>query len=122
MLLKALAAVNGSVIAGLERNLRGFSTFRANCIKHFTLAATLILAGSTAGFAAYGFVLESFFRVELLFTGGKDELRTAILAHQHFVFEHVSFPSCACQADDSQYPAVSDLVFTPTPANWKVRS
>ena len=92
MLLEAFAAVNGSVVAGLERNLCGFSTFRANCIKHLTLAATLSLAGSTASFAADGFILESFFRVELLLSCGKDELRATIFAHQHFVFEHVSFP------------------------------
>ena len=122
MLLKALAAVNGPVIAGLERNLCGLSTIRANCVKHFTLPATLIFAGSTASFAAYGFILESFFRVELLLARGKDELRATIFAHQHFVFEHVSFPFCACQAENDQYPAVTDLAFNPTPANWKVRS
>lgn len=92
MLLEALAAINGSVIAGLERNLCGLSTFRTNRIKHLTLAATLILAGSTASLAANGFILESFFRIELLLSCGKDELRATIFAHQHFVFEHVSFP------------------------------
>ena len=92
MLLEALAAVNGSVIAGLERNLCGLSTFRTNRIKHLTLAATLTLASITASLAANGFILESFFRIELLLSCGKDELRATIFAHQHFVFEHVSFP------------------------------
>ena len=50
---------------------------------------TRCLFGIAATFAANRLVLEAFFRIELLFTGGKDEFATAVTANESLVFEHV---------------------------------
>ena len=73
---EALAAVYGTVLLRLERNLGGFSAFRANGVKHLTRSAgsTVGLPRLTAGLAAGGLVLESLFGIEFLFTGSENEL------------------------------------------------
>ncbi len=86
----ALAAVNGAVFPRLEGNLGGLPAFGADGIKHLTRTAGSAAGfpGLTAGLAAGGLVLESLFGVEFLFTGGENELSTAVLAYQRFVFVH----------------------------------
>ena len=47
-LSEALAAVNGSVITGLEGNLAGLAAVSANSVKHLSLGAGIVLAGISA--------------------------------------------------------------------------
>ena len=87
---KALAAVYGTVLFGLEGNLSGLSAFCANSVVHLTRSAgsTACLTGLTAGLAAGGLVLESLFGIEFLFTGSENELSATVFAYQRFVFVH----------------------------------
>ena len=79
---KAIAAVDGTVAAGLERNLAFLAALGADCIVHHALGTSSdTLAGCTAGSAALRLVLEAALCVELLLTGGEDELLAAILAN-----------------------------------------
>jgi hypothetical protein len=91
VVLEAVAAVDGTVVSGLERDFCWRPAFRADSIKHFALVATRGFAAGTAVFAADRLVLEPFLRVKLLLAGRKDEFLTAILAHQCFVLEHLDF-------------------------------
>ena len=79
---EAIAAVDGTVAAGLEGDLAVLAALGANCIVHDALGTSSdTLAGCTAGSAALGLVLEAALCVELLLTGGEDELLAAILAN-----------------------------------------
>ena len=79
---KAVAAVDGAVAAGLEGNLALLAALGANCIIHGALGTgSLALTGSTAGSAALRLVLEAALSVELLLTGGENELVAAIFAN-----------------------------------------
>jgi len=125
VVLEALAAVDGTIVAGLERDLRGCAALCANRVEHLALltAATLGLTVGTACLAADGLVFEAFLRVEFLFTGGENEFCTAVLANQSLVFEHDSFfPLCLWQLNFLGIRATADLVFAPTHANGRVRS
>ena len=92
MLLEAGAAVDGTVIAGLERDLGGCAAICADCVKHLTLTVAGGLAVVSAFLAANGLILEALLRVELLLACGENEFLAAILAYQCLVFEHVCFP------------------------------
>ena len=87
---KAFAAIYGAILLRLERNLGRLSAFRANSVEHRTRTAgsTAGLARLTAGLAAGGLVLESFFGIEFLFTGSENELSATVFAYQRFVFVH----------------------------------
>ena len=79
LLCEALAAVNRSVLAGLERNA---SLAAAACTygsEHFL--GGLVLSGIAAVLASLGLVLESLFCVELLLACCEYELVTAVLAN-----------------------------------------
>ena len=79
---KAIAAVDGTVTAGLERDLAGSAALGANRIIHGALGTgSNAFAGSAAGSAALGLVLEATLCVELLLTSGENELLAAILAN-----------------------------------------
>ena len=120
VVLEAVAAVDGTVVSGLERDLGGRPALRADRVKHLTVVAACGFAACAAVLAANGFVLESLLRVKLLLAGRKDEFLTAILAYQCFVLEHLDFsPFRFVKFFDTRVPA--DLVFAPTPANWKCR-
>jgi hypothetical protein len=80
-LRKALAAVDGTVRLGLEGNLGFAAAGSANSGKELARAAGGVLASVTAGLAALGLVLEAALRVELLLTGGKNELFAALFAY-----------------------------------------
>jgi hypothetical protein len=87
---KAFAAIDRAVVAGLERNLAGFSALGADGFKHFSLSSTRVgFTGVTAGLATLRFIGESFFGIELLFVGRKDEFCSAFLACECFVAVHV---------------------------------
>ena len=90
---EAVAAVHGTISAGLEGNLGFASAAVADHGEHgpgSSAVAVLGLAGVTAGLAAPGLVLEALLGVELLFAGGKDELVSAVTAGQCLVFVHGS--------------------------------
>ena len=92
---ETIAAVHGTISAGLERNLSLTSAAVANDSEHLagsTAVAVLGLAGITAGLAPAGFVLETLFGVEFLFAGRENEFVATITAGQSFVFVHGSYP------------------------------
>ena len=120
VVLEAVAAVDGTVVSGLERDLGWRPALRADRIEHLAIAAARGLSAGSAVFAADRLILEPFLRVKLLLAGRKDEFLTAILAYQCFVLEHLDFsPFRFVKFFDIRVPA--DLVFAPTPANWKCR-
>jgi hypothetical protein len=91
VVLEAVAAVDGTVVSGLERDLGGRPALCADRIEHLAVVAACGLAAGAAIFAADRLVLEPFLRVKLLLAGRKDEFLTAILAYQCFVLEHLDF-------------------------------
>jgi len=92
-LLKALPAEHWPPLRGAKWHGCLFPTLRAGsprldlgvalsrCRSQYRDALTL------AGLAALGFVLELLVVEKELFTGGKDEIRTAIYALEYFVLE-----------------------------------
>jgi hypothetical protein len=99
LLAEAVAAVDRTVGAGLERNLAGLAAACAGCIVHLTVAAATgraLLASRTAGLAALGFIGETLLGVEFLLAGGEGEAGSAIFADDGFVAEHgnTSFVFC----------------------------
>ena len=93
---EALAAEHGAVLTRTERHLGLRAALAAHGHEILALASGGLLAGGPAVLAALGLVLKALFRVELLLTGGKHKLFTALFANQCFVFEHVLnlvFPS-----------------------------
>ena len=107
---EALAAVNGSVAAGLESELSLAAALRADSDKVLTLASLSILFLVAASLAALRLILEALFSIESLFTGGKYEFLSAISAGKsdilvnyfgnlfhtfnfYFIFAHCHFTS-----------------------------
>lgn len=94
-LVEAVAAVHGTVAAGLEGDLGGSAAVVANHVVHgaigAVLAAGLATAGPASG-AAAGLVLEALVGVELLLGSGENELAAAVPAGQSLVFEHGKNP------------------------------
>ena len=86
---KALAAVDGAVVARLEGNLRLFAAVGAFGDEHFPVGAAGSFARRTAFSAALRLILEALFGVEFLLTGGEREFLVAVLAHQCLVLIHV---------------------------------
>jgi len=87
-LSEALAAVDRTVFARLEGHLAGLAAACANGVEHLALTTGSVLAGIAACLAALGLVLETTACVELLLTGGPNELFAAIFAYQSLVFVH----------------------------------
>jgi hypothetical protein len=88
---EAVAAVDGTVVAGLEGDLAGLAALSADSFEHLAggrVGAGHTLAGITAGLATLGLVGEAFLSVELLLTGGENEFLSAILADQGLVSVH----------------------------------
>ena len=80
-LSEALAAEHGTVGLGLEGNLRLATATSAGSGEELTGATGSVLASVTAGLAALGLVLEAALCVELLLTGGENELVAALFAN-----------------------------------------
>ena len=78
---EAVAAVNRTIALGLKRNLGLATASSAGSGKELTGSAGSILAGSTASLALLGLVLETTGSVELLLTGGENELLAALVAN-----------------------------------------
>ena len=85
---EAIAAINRTVISGLERNFCFASAGSADGREHFLLAGSAIFSGVAAGLASLGFVCEAFFVVEVLFACSKNEFRAAVFANKGFVLKH----------------------------------
>jgi hypothetical protein len=88
---EAVAAVNGTIAARFKGNLAGTSAICADGVKHHSLLAPaggILLARSTAIFAALRFVGKPFFREEFLLAGGEGEVLSAIFADDVFVAKH----------------------------------
>ena len=92
MLLEALVAVNGPIIARNKRDLGRCTTVCANRIIKLAVGIPCILPVGSAGLAANGLILETLLGIKLLLAGGEDEFFAAVLAHQCLVFEHLCFP------------------------------
>lgn len=78
---EALAAINRTILTGLERNFRFSAAGGTGCGVHLFLGLQLVFAGITALFAALGLVDEATLRIEFLLTGGEDELFSTLFAH-----------------------------------------
>lgn len=90
---EAIAAVDRTVVARLERNFARLATFGAHSVEHFAGTAVtttgITLAGVAAGLAALRLIGETLFSEKLLLAGGECELLPAIFADDNFVLEHV---------------------------------
>ena len=80
-LSEALAAVNGTIGLGLERNLCLAAAGSANSGDELTGTTGGVLSGVAAGLAALGLVLEAALCIELLLTGSEHELFTTLFAN-----------------------------------------
>ena len=83
--LKACAAVNRSVVGGLEVQLCFAAAFCAGCDEILTLGLACVLLSIAASLAALGLVHKAFFLVECLLAGCEYEFIAAIFANQRFV-------------------------------------
>ena len=77
---EAIAAVNRTIALGLKRNAGLTTAGSAGGSEELTGATGGVLASVAAGLAALGLILEATLSVELLLTGGENELVTALLA------------------------------------------
>lgn len=88
-ILEALAAVNRTIVARLERNLARLTAACTYCIKHLTcLNSACILTGIAARLATLRLICEAFFSIKFLLTGSENEFLSAILADQCLVVVH----------------------------------
>ena len=78
---EAVAAVNGTIALGLEGHLGLAAAGSAGSSEQLAGGAGSVLAGSTASLALLGLVLEAAGSVELLLTGGENELLAALVAN-----------------------------------------
>ena len=92
-LCKAIAAVNRTIISGLERHLCLAAAGSAGSGEELTGSASIVLACVTASLAALGLVLEATLSVELLLTGGENELAAALFTSQFLIFVHCVYLS-----------------------------
>ena len=89
---EAFAAIDGTVGLGFKRDAGFTAAVGADRGEVFPGSAGGVLAGVTAGFAALRLVLETALGVKLLLAGRKNELISALFAHQDLVFVHVFYP------------------------------
>lgn len=87
-LSETVAAINGTVALRLKGNPCFPAAVGASGSKELSGATGRIFAGVTAGLAALRLILETVFRVKLLFTGGEHELIATFFTYQSLVFEH----------------------------------
>ena len=80
-LSEALAAENGTIGLGLEGHLGLTAAASASSGEELTGATGVVLASVAAGLAALGLILEAALRIELLLTGGENELVAAFFAY-----------------------------------------
>ena len=80
-LSEALAAVDGTVRLGLERNLCLTTASGASSGKELAGTARSVLAIVAAALATLGLILETALSVKLLLASGKNELVTTLFAY-----------------------------------------
>ena len=93
---EAVAAVHGTISAGLEGNLGFASAAIADHGEHLPGSTTVAVLGTTgraAGGAAAGLVLEALLSKEFLLTGRENELIAAVTTGQSLVFVHGNITS-----------------------------
>jgi hypothetical protein len=99
--LEAIAAIHRLVAARLERNFRNAAALAAGGLEHFTALSAAhtgsaartrahLLARRTAIGTTVRLVLEAFAGIELLLTGSKCELPSAVHTIQHFINVHLN--------------------------------
>lgn len=100
VVLEALAAEHGLVVARLEGNLAGLAALSTHSVEHRTTVAltAVCLPCSPAVPASLRLVLEALLGVKLLLARRKNEFPSAILADQSLVSVHVipQFFLCSC--------------------------
>jgi hypothetical protein len=81
--LKAFQAIYGSSFHRLEGNFSLDSTIRTDGLEHFPRASVAVVAAAilSAILATLGFVFKPFFMIKLLFSCGKYEILSTVLAH-----------------------------------------
>ena len=84
----ALAAVHRTVVFGLKGHLGGCAALSADCIVHHAGTATLGFLSDAALTATRRLILETFFGIEFLLTGGEHKFLTAVTANQRLVLIH----------------------------------
>ena len=89
MFAETIAAVDGAIVFGLERNLGFLAAFRADDGKHLAglSAVAIAFAFVAAVSATYGLILEAALLIKFLFARAEDEFFSAVLAHECFVFK-----------------------------------
>ena len=87
----AFAAVNRSVVGGLEGNTSFLAALVTSGGEEFLLGLASVLALIAACLASLGLVLEALFCIEFLFTGSENEIVSAVLALQCDVLIHVCY-------------------------------
>jgi hypothetical protein len=110
----AFAAIHGTVVLRLERNLGGRAAVGANRIVHYagTAGVTLSLVRLTALTATSRFILKTLFGIEFLLASSEHEFLTAIAAHQRLVLIHgLVFP---LNKMNIWLKSSADLIFDPT--------
>ena len=88
---EALAAIDGAVVLGNERNSGLSAAIRTRGGVGFAGSArsrTAGLASLTASLAAGGLILEALLGIKLLLTGGEHKFLPTVFAYQRFVFVH----------------------------------
>ena len=84
-LCEALAAVNRTVLTGLEGDSGFLAAGGAGSGEHLTVRSGCVLAGIAARLASLGFIDEAALRIELLLTGGEHKLGATFFAVEGFV-------------------------------------
>lgn len=85
LIRKTIAAINRTIIPGLERNFAGTSTGSASGIKHFPLWPPAVFTGISARFASLWFIGKSFFLKKILFACCEYKLLAAVFTCDCFV-------------------------------------
>ena len=87
---KTIAAINRTVISGLEGHLAAASARSANRVKHLarTSVEAIVLPCVAAGLTSLRLIGEASFFEEILFAGRENELLIAISADDGFVLMH----------------------------------
>lgn len=86
---ETIAAINGTVVVRLKRNLAGFSASCTNSIKHLSCASVCIsLARCAARSATLRLIGKAFFSKKLLLTCCEGEFLSAIFADNSLVGVH----------------------------------
>jgi len=88
--LVTIAAINGSVVSGLEWNLTVLSARRANDVEHLARASfvtSVVFCNAAAFRTALGFVLKTFLLIEFLLVCREHKFMSAVFTDQCVVLK-----------------------------------